>query len=146
MCVYMNNDSICPNKLTKKHKLLFTIFITNHKLNYYYLYWNLQPESQMKKYVCIKSNMYFIDSIGGGFASIKNSDMAYYYLVLLYKFASIINDKEVMIKCMIYYGHTLLWKNEIKKAYIIINKQKKVALKYNYQNLVFRCESLLQKN
>lgn len=132
-----NKNIIILDKKHIKHKKRENI--------YYYLCWNLQPELQMKKIICIKSNMHLIDSIGGGWASIKNIDMALYYLILLYKFADIINDKETMIKCLIYYANNLSLKNENKKALNILKNQKHLAIKNNYINLINRCDSLLNK-
>jgi Domain of unknown function (DUF4807) len=132
------------DKLTKKQKYI-QILINNIKPNYFYLYWNIQPELQMKKYIYVKSNMYLIDSLGGGFASIKNADKAFHYLLLLYKLALTINDQETIIKCMIYYGFTLLWKRKYQEALQVFNQQKELAQKKKYYILVNRCDSGLNK-
>ncbi len=115
------------------------------KLNFFYLYWNLQPELQMKKYLFIKHNMYLIDSIGGGFASIKNPEKSLYYSILLYKLSLIINDQETMIKCMIYYGYSLFWKNKYKNALKVLVKAKKLSENNNNKLLINRCDSALNK-
>jgi hypothetical protein len=136
----MNNEISSNGMLVSKEK-------NNYKDNFNikYFYWNLHPERNMKRYIFIKNNMYLVDSIGGGFASIKNTSMAYQFLILLYKLAQMINDKETIIKCNIYYGYTLLWGNKYKIALYILNEQKKIAHNEGYQNLVYRCDSGLER-
>ena len=131
--------------LNKKNLINNEYKYNQNKINYYFVYWNLQPELNMKRYVHIKTYMNLIDSIGGGWASVKNSNMAYQYLLLLYKLAYMINNNEIIIKCNIYHGHILLWKGKYKLAYKIINKQTEIADDKGYYNLVNRCDSILEK-
>lgn len=110
-------------------------------LNYYWICWCIKPERDNRLKIYIKNSMYLIDSIGGGFASVKNINMAHKYLILLNNFAKMILDKETIIKCNIYYGYCLLWDGKNKNALKIFKEQKNLAEKEKYDNLVYRCDS-----
>ena len=110
----------------------------NQNINYFCFYWALIPERQMKIYISIKNRMYLVDSIGGGYATIKNINMAHRCLVQLYNLAYLIKDNEVIAKCKIYYGYIFLWKGKIKQAKQIFNTQKSIAQKNGYKNILDR--------
>jgi hypothetical protein len=91
----------------------------------------------------ILTEMAYVITLGGGWASVRNVQKSVYYAVSLYDLAQEIDDRETMRKCRVFIGWAHLWAGRNGYAKGIFRREHRVAVIVEDERQESRCEAAL---
>ncbi|KAF8305085.1 hypothetical protein TcBrA4_0000150 [Trypanosoma cruzi] len=67
--------------------------------------------------------MAILQTVGGGWASLRRADKALRYAIMLYETAALIHDTATLRKCRLFVGWAHLWNGDLRQAVEIFEQQ-----------------------
>ncbi|CCW68247.1 unnamed protein product [Phytomonas sp. Hart1] len=84
-----------------------------------------------------------LQTIGGGWASLREPRHAMQYAVELFHVASVVGNDVIMGNCRIFVGWALLWSGKTEKALQLFKSERKIACMRNDLEQQRRCENAI---
>ncbi|RNF09662.1 hypothetical protein TraAM80_02017 [Trypanosoma rangeli] len=93
----------------------------------YCLAWGRHAHYGQARQYAARCRMAMLQTVGGGWASLRRADKALMCAIMLYETAARIHDAATLRKCRVFVGWAHLWNGDVRRAVDIFEQQRREA-------------------